>query len=60
MFAPAGHAIKGGGHAMAAGLTVSRERLADMRAYLESALAAPVDRGSIFRNNQTTRWFVSK
>lgn len=39
----AGHALKGGGHAMAAGLTVRRERLADMRAYLESALAGPVE-----------------
>ncbi len=39
----AGHALKGGGHAMAAGLTVRRERLADVRAYLELALAAPVD-----------------
>jgi single-stranded-DNA-specific exonuclease len=38
----AGHAVKGGGHAMAAGLTVRRERLADMRAHLESALAGPV------------------
>lgn len=38
----AGHAVKGGGHAMAAGLTVRRERLADMRAHLELALAGPV------------------
>jgi len=38
----AGHAVKGGGHAMAAGLTVRRERLVDMRAHLESALAGPV------------------
>lgn len=38
----AGIAIKGGGHAMAAGLTLSRERLGDLRAYLEEKLAAPV------------------
>ena len=35
--------LKGGGHAMAAGITVARERLAAFRAYLESALAAAVD-----------------
>ena len=38
----AGIAIKGGGHAMAAGLTISRERFGDLRAYLEEKLAAPV------------------
>ena len=38
----AGLAIKGGGHAMAAGLTISRRRLGDLRAFLESSLAAPV------------------
>ena len=31
---------KGGGHAMAAGLTVSLDRLADLRAFLESALGS--------------------
>ncbi len=38
----AGHAIKGGGHAMAAGLTLKRERLGDMRAHLEDVLQTPV------------------
>ena len=38
----AGHAIKGGGHAMAAGLTLKRERLGDMRAHLEDVLQEPV------------------
>jgi single-stranded-DNA-specific exonuclease len=39
----AGVAVKGGGHAMAAGLTVPRERLAELRAHLEAALLAPVE-----------------
>lgn len=34
--------LKGGGHAMAAGVTLKKERLADFRAYIESALAADV------------------
>jgi single-stranded-DNA-specific exonuclease len=34
--------IKGGGHGMAAGVTLRKERLAEFRAYLESALAADV------------------
>ncbi|MBN8969377.1 MAG: single-stranded-DNA-specific exonuclease RecJ [Rhizobiales bacterium] len=34
--------LKGGGHAMAAGVTLRKERLADFRAYIESALAADV------------------
>jgi single-stranded-DNA-specific exonuclease len=34
--------IKGGGHAMAAGVTLRKERLAEFRAYLESALARDV------------------
>jgi single-stranded-DNA-specific exonuclease len=40
--------IKGGGHAMAAGLTVARDGLPRLRAYLEQALAAAVEaaRGS--------------
>jgi single-stranded-DNA-specific exonuclease len=37
-----GVAIKGGGHAMAAGLTLSRARLGDLRAFLETTLSAPV------------------
>jgi single-stranded-DNA-specific exonuclease len=38
----AGLAIKGGGHAMAAGVTLARGRLGDLRAFLEERLAAPV------------------
>src|SRR4029077_12015557 len=34
--------MKGGGHAMAAGVTLRKERLAEFRAYMESALAAHV------------------
>ncbi len=34
--------MKGGGHAMAAGVTLRKERLAEFRAYLESALAQDV------------------
>src|SRR6201994_191260 len=34
--------IKGGGHAMAAGVTLRKERLAEFRAYMENALAADV------------------
>ncbi|MCK1491144.1 single-stranded-DNA-specific exonuclease RecJ [Bradyrhizobium sp. 180] len=34
--------LKGGGHAMAAGVTLRREKLAEFRAYLESALARDV------------------
>jgi single-stranded-DNA-specific exonuclease len=33
---------KGGGHAMAAGITLRKERLAEFRAFVESALAADV------------------
>ena len=40
----AGLALKGGGHAMAAGVTIERGRLGEFRAYLEVALAAPVER----------------
>lgn len=39
----AGILVKGGGHAMAAGLTIVRERLGELRAYLEQALAATVE-----------------
>lgn len=35
--------IKGGGHAMAAGITIRRDRLADLRAYLETALGDAVE-----------------
>jgi single-stranded-DNA-specific exonuclease len=38
----AGVLIKGGGHAMAAGVTIARERLGEWRAFLEETLAAPV------------------
>ena len=34
--------MKGGGHAMAAGVTLRKEKLAEFRAYLESALADDV------------------
>src|SRR5579871_4697135 len=34
--------LKGGGHAMAAGVTLRKERLAEFRAYMENALAADV------------------
>lgn len=39
----AGVAIKGGGHAMAAGITLEQARLGDLRAFLEKQLAAEVD-----------------
>ena len=35
--------LKGGGHAMAAGITLKKDALAAFRAYLEEALAAPVE-----------------
>jgi single-stranded-DNA-specific exonuclease len=38
----AGVVAKGGGHAMAAGITVARERLSDFRCFLEENLATPV------------------
>jgi single-stranded-DNA-specific exonuclease len=41
--------IKGGGHAMAAGVTLRKDALAPLRAFLESALAADVEKGR--RNN---------
>ncbi len=34
--------LKGGGHAMAAGITLKKERLAEFRAFVEAALAASV------------------
>ena len=34
--------LKGGGHAMAAGVTLKKERLAEFRAYVETALASAV------------------
>lgn len=34
--------MKGGGHAMAAGVTLKKERLAEFRAYIEAALATDV------------------
>jgi single-stranded-DNA-specific exonuclease len=39
----AGLLLKGGGHAMAAGITISPDKLAPFRAYLEEALHAPVE-----------------
>jgi single-stranded-DNA-specific exonuclease len=38
----AGILMKGGGHAMAAGITLRKDRLADFRAFMETALAADV------------------
>ena len=38
----AGILIKGGGHAMAAGVTIAREKLGDFRAFLEAKLAGKV------------------
>jgi single-stranded-DNA-specific exonuclease len=35
--------LKGGGHAMAAGVTIRRERLAEFRAFLEQALSEAVE-----------------
>jgi single-stranded-DNA-specific exonuclease len=43
---------KGGGHAMAAGLTVSREKLGELRAYLETSLSQAVGET---RQNQTLK-----
>ncbi len=40
--AEAGILVKGGGHAMAAGITVARERLRAFKCFLEENLAAPV------------------
>ncbi len=40
----AGLLIKGGGHAMAAGVTIEKGRLAEWRAFLEERLAEPVAR----------------
>ncbi len=34
--------MKGGGHAMAAGVTLKKERLGEFRAYIEAALAEDV------------------
>ena len=42
----AGLAIKGGGHAMAAGVTLASDRLGELRAFLEERLAEPVARGA--------------
>jgi single-stranded-DNA-specific exonuclease len=39
----AGVLVKGGGHAMAAGVTLARDRLGDFRAFLEEQLVAPVE-----------------
>lgn len=36
--------VKGGGHAMAAGLTVTRDKLGDLRAFLEAKLSEAVEK----------------
>ncbi len=41
----AGILLKGGGHAMAAGITIGRERIEDFRAFLEDALSEQVAEG---------------
>jgi single-stranded-DNA-specific exonuclease len=41
-----GHLVKGGGHMMAAGLTVERAKLGRLRAFLEERLAAAVEGAS--------------
>lgn len=46
----AGLLVKGGGHAMAAGLTVERYRLGDLRAFLEDQLAASVEKARADRS----------
>jgi len=38
----AGLAVKGGGHAMAAGVTLAKSRIGEFRAFLEESLAGPV------------------
>lgn len=43
----AGLIVKGGGHAMAAGFTVARDRLAAFRAFLDDRVAAHVAEGGI-------------
>ena len=40
----AGVLVKGGGHAMAAGVTLDKQRIGDWRAFLEERLAEPVAR----------------
>ncbi len=40
----AGILVKGGGHAMAAGITIEKARLGEFRAFLEESLAAAVER----------------
>ena len=42
-----GIALKGGGHAMAAGITITQEKLGAFRAFLEERLAEPVARARL-------------
>ncbi len=45
----AGVLVKGGGHAMAAGLTVTRDRIGDLRSFLESRLGGEVEKAAAGR-----------
>lgn len=45
----AGLLVKGGGHAMAAGITVEREKLGEFRAMMEEATLAPVQEATLER-----------
>ena len=53
----AGHLMKGGGHAMAAGLTVARDRLEALRAFLQRAAGEQDRCGTIapWRSRSTAR-----
>src|SRR6185437_12756456 len=46
--------LKGGGHAMAAGVTLRKEKLAEFRAYMENALAHDVAHRAMSTNSSLT------